>query len=107
MSSVTFDPSTRALCPDPSCIGVLDDQGVCPVCGRRGTPAANTSLAAPRDVAAVRDEAPEENADAAGTASALSPGEGFDAGRRLCPDGACLGVIGAEGRCNVCDRRAS
>src|SRR5262245_3787888 len=24
--------------------------------------------------------------------------------RRLCPDGACVGVIGADGRCKVCGR---
>ena len=27
-----FDPESRALCPDGSCIGVLDDGGVCKVC---------------------------------------------------------------------------
>jgi hypothetical protein len=25
--------------------------------------------------------------------------------RRLCPDGACIGVIGANGRCKVCGTR--
>lgn len=29
----------------------------------------------------------------------------FDAGsRQLCPDGTCLGLIGADGRCAVCGR---
>ena len=29
----------------------------------------------------------------------------FDPGkRRLCPDGACIGVIGNDGRCRVCGR---
>ena len=28
---------------------------------------------------------------------------GFDPGaRELCPDGMCLGVIGADGRCGIC-----
>lgn len=27
--------------------------------------------------------------------------------RQLCPDGACIGVIGADGRCKVCGRPAS
>jgi hypothetical protein len=32
-----------------------------------------------------------------------SDSEGFDPhARRLCPDGSCIGVIGADGRCKVC-----
>jgi hypothetical protein len=31
----------------------------------------------------------------------------FDPHRRLCPDGACIGVIGDDGRCRVCGRAAS
>jgi len=31
----------------------------------------------------------------------------FDPRRRLCPDGACIGVIGSDGRCKVCGRPAS
>lgn len=26
--------------------------------------------------------------------------------RRVCPDGACIGVIGGDGRCNICGRTA-
>ena len=28
----------------------------------------------------------------------------FDPGRRLCPDGSCIGIIGSDGRCTVCGR---
>ncbi len=28
----------------------------------------------------------------------------FDPHRRLCPDGACIGVIGPDGRCSECGR---
>ncbi len=31
----------------------------------------------------------------------------FDSHRRLCPDGACIGVIGDDGRCRVCGRAAT
>jgi hypothetical protein len=31
----------------------------------------------------------------------------FDSHRRLCPDGACIGVIGDDGRCRVCGRSAA
>jgi hypothetical protein len=31
----------------------------------------------------------------------------FDSHRRLCPDGACIGVIGDDGRCRVCGRSST
>jgi hypothetical protein len=34
----------------------------------------------------------------------MSEGSFNPAARRLCPDGACIGVIGADGRCRVCGR---
>ena len=27
--------------------------------------------------------------------------------RQLCPDGACIGVIGPDGRCKVCGKEAA
>ena len=30
----------------------------------------------------------------------------FDSKRRLCPEGSCIGVIGADGRCSECGRSA-
>jgi hypothetical protein len=27
----------------------------------------------------------------------------FSPGRRLCPDGSCVGIIGADGKCSVCE----
>jgi hypothetical protein len=40
---------------------------------------------------------------------ALTSEEGsssFDAQRALCPDGACVGVLGPHGRCKVCGQVA-
>jgi hypothetical protein len=34
-ASTGFDPTTRRLCDDGSCVGVVGDDGVCRVCGRR------------------------------------------------------------------------
>jgi len=42
----------------------------------------------------------------AAAAGGDSDGGGFDAKRRLCPDGACVGVIGPDGKCTVCGRAA-
>jgi hypothetical protein len=33
--STAFDPTTRRLCDDGSCVGVVGDDGLCRVCGRR------------------------------------------------------------------------
>jgi hypothetical protein len=33
---------------------------------------------------------------------AASNDNSFDPRRRLCPDGACIGVVGSDGRCSVC-----
>jgi hypothetical protein len=87
-SESEFD-STRRLCPDGSCIGVMKD-GRCSVCGRD---AAGAALAAADDAG----EAPEP----------AEAGGGFDPSRRLCEDGSCVGVIGPDGRCGVCGQPAA
>ena len=43
-------------------------------------------------------------------AAAVTPAQGvgadgFDPTRRLCDDGSCVGVIGADGRCGVCGQQ--
>lgn len=93
-----FDPKRR-LCPDGSCIGVVGPDGRCGECGRTAgaAPAASADGAgapAPEREASGEDE-PEEVAEAA-------PAGDFDARRRLCDDGSCVGIVGADGRCNVC-----
>jgi hypothetical protein len=45
-------------------------------------------------------DVPDEPAVAAAPRAAWS-------GRQLCPDGGCIGVIGPDGRCKVCGRRAA
>ncbi|HET7506520.1 MAG TPA: hypothetical protein VFK02_36120 [Kofleriaceae bacterium] len=54
-----------------------------------------------------------DEGDDEGDAAAAAPAERAGAApndwtaRRLCPDGACIGVIGVNGRCKVCGRAAS
>jgi hypothetical protein len=55
------------------------------------------------------DDGDDETADRDGriiaTGGASSAGAGSEwTARRLCPDGSCIGVIGADGRCKVCGR---
>jgi hypothetical protein len=92
-----FDPTRRRLCADGACVGVLGDDGRCRVCGRTEAQAAAGEDVAALDVA--KDDAP------AG-AEAGPAGGGFDPKRRLCDDGSCVGVIGDDGACRVCGRRA-
>jgi hypothetical protein len=93
MAADELDLDSRRLCPDGACIGVIGDDGRCKVCGR----ADDGSIVAPTtremDVpgyAAIAEEAGED------------PFAEDD--RELCPDGACIGVLGADGKCKVCGR---
>lgn len=102
-----LDLEERALCPDETCIGVIGPAGRCKVCGRAADPA----IAAQGAAAPAAPEPEDEE-----TAAAPRGPEGHDgpaghegaeddfADRRLCPDGACIGVIGWDGRCKVCGR---
>jgi len=49
------------------------------------------------------DEEDDDRED--GVAASPSPSEW--SARRLCPDGACIGLIGLDGKCKVCGRAAS
>ncbi|HMG21866.1 MAG TPA: hypothetical protein VK607_11130, partial [Kofleriaceae bacterium] len=60
------------------------------------------------------DDEPDDDGDGAIRAGAASEPAAVAAApradwteRRLCPDGACIGVIGGDGRCKVCGRPAS
>src|SRR5262245_8887150 len=104
MSEGKFDPQRR-LCPDGGCIGVIGSDGRCRVCGRAAS--GGSSAATPEGFVPVEDrdedadqDAEEKNEEESPVAAAASGN--FDPKRRLCPDGECLGVIGADGVCNVC-----
>ena len=104
MEETRFDPKRR-LCPDGGCIGVIGADGLCKVCGRPSSGiAAIPSLSANADADA--DAGTEPDDDGHGHAQTHAESGGFDAGRRLCDDGSCVGVVGADGVCHVCGRRA-
>ncbi len=88
-----LDLESRKLCPDGACTGVIGDDGCCKLCG----------LPAGAEVESGRPFALPDADDL--TESSASSGEELDlASRQLCPDGACTGVIGDDGRCKVCGR---
>jgi hypothetical protein len=107
-----FDPRRRRLCPDGSCVGVIGADGRCRVCGSASPDGAAAPGLGPEAFAGGcaddgLDDHEDDTLEAAGdSAEDGAAGPGFDTGRRLCPDGACLGVLGADGRCNVCGRTA-
>jgi len=108
MSEAKFD-SHRRLCPDGGCIGVIGDDGKCRVCGRVASGGGGAKSAAP-GAAIVDDEDgyedEDEDEDEDGATEEKAAAGGFDPGRKLCPDDSCIGVIGPEGVCTVCGKKA-
>ena len=104
MEETAFNPKRR-LCPDGSCVGVLGADGRCSVC-RRTAGAGDESLA--ESFTESPDEARAEVSadDAPATERANGATPGFDPTRRLCDDGSCVGVVGADGVCGTCGRKA-
>lgn len=101
MTGDDLDLDERALCPDGACIGVLGDDGRCKVCGAVGDGSVvPIGSAAQRDAVEARDERDPSSS------STDAAGDDLD-DRRLCPDGACIGLIGDDGRCKVCGLAAS
>lgn len=117
----------RRLCPDESCIGVLDAHGVCKLCGKRDEQAAAAGVdATDADPADARDaaddsydddddfddesEAAADDAESLSAAARSSDSPGFAddlENRTLCPDESCIGVLDESGRCKVCGARAA
>ena len=86
-----FDLESRVLCPDGTCIGVIGADGRCKECGARGgSNAAERAAVTGAAVATIADDDPPLDLES----------------RVLCPDGACIGVIGADGRCKACGEAA-
>ncbi|HEY7376175.1 MAG TPA: hypothetical protein VIF57_28700 [Polyangia bacterium] len=112
MSEAAKFDSHRRLCPDGACIGVIGSDGRCRICGRNagggGEKDEPPAGFVPPDF---QDDDDDQDGDAAEDAAASvsaagGKGAAFDPNRRLCPDGECLGVIGADGVCNVCGKKA-
>ena len=113
-ASDRFDAKARRLCPDGACIGLLGENNICKVCGKSAQGGGQAPAAQDRDAGSddAGDESagdgPDDSVGAAGEADASADSDaatgGFDAKRALCPDGACVGVIGSNGKCTVCGR---
>lgn len=92
----------RELCGDGNCLGVVVD-GKCNVCGL--VAAAGTS---PRDPASGQTGGIVDNGAGDMVAEGGHTDDAFDdEERQLCPDGACTGLIGSDGKCKECGRPAA
>jgi hypothetical protein len=107
-----FDPDRRELCPDGACIGVIGTDGRCAECGT--TSSQGSTSGAPKASAPPNMGSDDDGGDSAETGS---PDESVENSgisddsqdideRKLCSDGACIGVIGSNGRCKSCGTRA-
>lgn len=99
----------RQLCPDGACVGVIGSDGTCKVCGRAapnwGDERKRGMIEDTDDDGEYEDDdedAPEDR----GPAADPEASEDWDQ-RTLCPDDACIGVIGSDGKCKVCKRSAA
>ncbi len=98
----------RILCSDESCIGVIGPDGRCKECGKRyeGRLSPESDPVLPAEAADPPDagQAPQTS----GTAPAATGSDEDDewTRRRLCDDENCIGVIGPDGRCTECGKKA-
>lgn len=107
-----FDPAHRELCPDGACIGVIGSDGRCKECGKAsargsgGSSVESGASAAPQSETAPDESDPDLPADPDEDTPDTDGAPADIAERQLCPDGACIGVIGSNGRCKECGTRA-
>jgi hypothetical protein len=107
----------RQLCPDGACVGVIGSDGTCKVCGRAapnwGDERKRGMVDEPddeeeddeEDDGEYEDDEDEDEAPADRGPGAFSDPEWQQ--RKLCPDDACIGVLGPDGKCKVCGRSAA
>jgi hypothetical protein len=112
-----IDWEHRELCPDGACNGIVGPDGVCKVCGKavpnwgdermrglQNEPDDDPADEADDDADDYEDDG-EDGEDEGDDADETDSAEWSD--RKLCDDGACVGVIGADGKCTVCGKRSA
>jgi hypothetical protein len=107
-----IDWDHRELCPDGACTGLVGPDGVCKVCGKAvpnwGDERMRGLQSEPEDAADDQqddDEYEDDDEETESVAAPEAPAEWSE--RKLCDDGACIGVIGEGGKCTVCGKRSA
>lgn len=115
------DLDARILCADGACIGVIGPDGCCRECNRALSRADGERL---EQLTGVRPDlgcgSPVDGSTAATTSGSIAAPHVASGGatetldgaaegcapdldkRELCADGACIGIIGDDGRCKIC-----
>lgn len=101
MTEILFDENidwdARVLCSDESCIGTIGADGKCRECGKpyegvlpegHGQETVKVAAVEETKTVATQDADSDDNWDE----------------RVLCSDGACIGVIGPDGKCKECGK---
>ena len=95
------DWDQRQLCSDGACTGLIGDDGLCRICSR-----AAPNWGDERNRGKVSE--PVESKPEPVVEDVAAPAPDVDdyewSRRRLCSDGMCVGVLGADGRCKVCGK---
>jgi hypothetical protein len=93
----------RQLCSDGGCTGIINATGVCGTCGRA---APNWGDERKRGLRNPTDAPPivKDDDDIAPSAPAALGAMADWGTRRLCTDGGCIGVIGANNKCKTCGK---
>ena len=106
MDELIFDKNEdwdkRVLCSDGACIGVIGLDGKCTECGKTydGVKSAPCASDVPGEA-----DFPSKKQDTGNESSygGSVTDEEWDK-RVLCSDGACIGVIGLDGKCTECGK---
>ncbi len=112
MSEIDWDH--RELCPDGACNGVVGPDGTCKVCGKAVPNWGDERMRGLADAPEEPDEDEDED-DLEDDDEIEDEGDNAQDGaepadwkeRKLCDDGACVGVIGDNGLCTVCGKRSA
>ncbi len=101
MTDILFDEDIdwdkRILCSDESCIGVIGPDGKCKECGKayEGDLPDGHGQTSDREIVAQEPDG--------GMSDENQSDDDWDS-RVLCSDGACIGVIGPDGKCKECGK---
>jgi hypothetical protein len=104
----TEDWENRVLCSDESCIGTIGPDGKCKECGKPydGVLQANSAAGVVSEETTINELAglPPNQGSPKSNSSVDSIEDEEWENRLLCSDGACIGVIGPDGKCKECGK---
>ena len=101
----------RSLCPDGACVGLIGPDGQCKECGKVGPSVRsdprlrgmkNEASAPPEPKGAPPEQSTEPEPEGQFELSSPSSDSSNFEDRKLCSDGACIGLIGPDGVCAEC-----